>query len=90
LEKSQKEGEKYRKNVVFLEGELERIRKECMKLLEIEKFRVKKLEETIQEKGILHYNLELMIAYLRSHLPQFNIESSERLFFQHTAPTSNY
>lgn len=35
----------------MLEQEIDRIRKECSRVLEMERFKMKKLEETLQEKG---------------------------------------
>ena len=44
LERTKKDLEKSKKNTAFMEEEMERIRKECFKLLETEKFKTKKLE----------------------------------------------
>jgi hypothetical protein len=44
--------EKERKNGKTMQQEIERIKKECYKILEMERFKQKKLEEIIQEKGI--------------------------------------
>lgn len=46
-----KEGEKLRNKVGFMEQEIERIKKESFKMIEIEQFRARKLEENLQEKG---------------------------------------
>jgi hypothetical protein len=40
----------------MLEQEIDRIRKECSRALEMERFKIKKLEETLQEKGTLAVN----------------------------------
>ena len=45
-----KESEKVKNKLVFMEKEVERIRRESYKLLEIEKFKSKKLEESLSEK----------------------------------------
>lgn len=52
LERAQKESEKHQSNVRFMEEEIDRIKKECFRLLESEKYQNKKLEETLQEKCI--------------------------------------
>jgi hypothetical protein len=59
-------------------------------MVETEKFKNKKLEETLQEKCIFVTYLELMIAYLRNQLTIFGGDSNNlnaNFFFQHTAPT---
>jgi hypothetical protein len=35
----------------LLEQEMDRMRKECARVVEMERFKAKKLEETLQEKG---------------------------------------
>jgi hypothetical protein len=42
-----------KEKINFNEMELERIKKECYKLLEAEKFKSKKLEQSLKEKGTL-------------------------------------
>ena len=63
--KLRKDNERMRNQLIFAEHELERIKKECYKLLEIENFKNQKLEETLQEKY-------LMIHYLRTQLGKEN------------------
>jgi chromosome segregation ATPase len=48
LERQKREEEKSRGNVKFMEQEMERIKKECVRMVETEKFKNKKLEETLQ------------------------------------------
>lgn len=45
---------------------MERIKRESYRLIENEKLKNKRLEETIQEKGKHLFYLDLMIAFLRS------------------------
>lgn len=45
-----KENEKIKIQLICLEQENERVRRECYKLLEVEKFKAKKLEESLLEK----------------------------------------
>jgi hypothetical protein len=47
-EKLLKEAEKQKKCISMLEVEVDRIKKECYKILEMERFKLKKLEETLQ------------------------------------------
>jgi RNA polymerase-interacting CarD/CdnL/TRCF family regulator len=56
LERKGKEAERHQKNAGMLEQEIDRIRKECSRALEMERFKIKKLEETLQEKGTLAVN----------------------------------
>ena len=70
---------------MVLTGEVDRIQKESVRLLELEKKKNKKLQQTIEEKGNSHLNLDLMIAYLRSQLG----DKSTSLFCHNTAPVLN-
>ena len=49
--KTKKELEEVVTQSTFFQHEFDRIKKECLKLLEIEGFKNKKMEQTLQEKG---------------------------------------
>lgn len=47
----QKKIDRYKSQIDFYDHEIERIKRESMKLLEIENFKMQKLEENLVEKG---------------------------------------